>query len=134
MKRLLILGISAVALMSCSKETVDSAGRDIAQNAIRSFEWTNVVKVETVGDEVIRDTIASPDHGTYLDFDKDGFAYVFDGEGGSVSYPYDMPTSKTMNFDNVAYQIKENIIQATVKFTLENVEDDKRTTIEFRRK
>lgn len=135
MKKILLLGVSALALMSCSKDTIDSAGRDIAQNAIRSFEWTNVVKIEsTDGEEVSRDTIASAEDGTYLDFDKDGYAYVFDGEGGSISYPYDMPTSKSMNFDKVSYQIKENIIQTTVKFTLENVDEDNTTVIEFRRK
>lgn len=135
MKRIFLLGISAIALMSCSKDTIDSAGRDIAQNAIRSFEWTNVVKIESVeGKEVLRDTLASAEEGTYLDFDKDGYAYIFDGKGGSTSYPYDMPTSKSMNFDNVSYQIKENIIQATVKFTLENVEAENKTIIEFRRK
>ncbi|MGO1670557.1 MAG: hypothetical protein ACTHYC_06985 [Sphingobacterium sp.] len=70
MKRIFLLGISAIALMSCSKDTIDSAGRDIAQNAIRSFEWTNVVKIESVeGEEVLRDTLASAEEGTYLDFD-----------------------------------------------------------------
>jgi len=135
MKKFLILGLMAIGLASCSKETLDSAGRDVAQNVIRSFEWTNVVKVEKVdGKEVLRDTIASESKGTYLDFDKDGFAYLFDGKGGSTSFAYDMPTSKSMNFNKVSYTIKENIIQSTVKFTLENVTDMKTTTIEFKRK
>lgn len=135
MKKLLILGIVAIGFSSCSKETLDSAGRDVSQNVIRSFEWTNVVKVESVaGKVVLTDTIASASKGTYLDFDKDGFAYVFDGKGGSTSYPYDMPTSKSMNFNKVSYTIKENIIQSTIKFTLENTLGDKTTTIEFKRK
>lgn len=135
MKKLLILGLVAIGFSSCSKETLDSAGRDVAQNVIRSFEWTNVVKVEKVGgEEVLRDTIAAESKGTYLDFDKDGFAYVFDGKGGSTSFAYDIPTSKSMNFDNVSYTIKENIIQSTVKFTLENTTQTKTTTIEFKRK
>lgn len=129
------MGLVAIGFSSCSKETLDSAGRDVAQNVIRSFEWTNVVKVEKVGgEEVLRDTIAAESKGTYLDFDKDGFAYVFDGKGGSKSFSYDMPTSKSMNFDKVSYTIKENIIQSTVKFTLENTNQTKTTTIEFKRK
>ena len=93
--------------MSCSKETVDSAGRDIAQNAIRSFKWTNVVKLESVDGEIVsRDTLVSPSQNASLEFKKDGYAYVYAGPGGSTSYAYDMPTSKSMNFDNVSYQIK----------------------------
>lgn len=135
MKKIIVLGLVGLALMSCSKETVDSAGRDIAQNAIRSFKWTNVVKLESVDGEIVsRDTLVSPNQNASLEFKKDGYAYVYDGEGGSTSYAYDMLTSKSMNFDNVSYQIRENIIQTTVKFTLENENQDKVTSIEFRRK
>ena len=135
MKKIIVLGLVGLALMSCSKETVDSAGRDIAQNAIRSFKWTNVVKLESVDGEIVsRDTLVSPNQNASLEFKKDGSAYVYDGEGGSTSYAYDMPTNKSMNFDNVSYQIRENIIQTTVKFTLENENQDKVTSIEFRRK
>ncbi|MGG5902832.1 hypothetical protein [Sphingobacterium daejeonense] len=134
MKKFLILGLVALGFSSCSKETIDSAGRDVAQNVIRTGEWKNVVKTVNVArKEVLRDTIAAQSKGTYLDFDKDGFAYVYDGKGGSKSFAYDMPTNKSMNFDKVSYMIKENIIQSTVKFTLQNSSETTTTTIEFKR-
>jgi len=130
----MIVGLLAIGLSSCSKETLNSAGRDIAQNVIRASKWNNVVKTVTTDGEKVVDTLVGATDKDYLDFNNDGFAYIYDGDGNTSSVSYDLPTSKSMNFDNVSYQIKENIIQSTIKFTLENVTDGKTTTIEFKRK
>lgn len=130
----MIVGLLAIGLSSCSKETLNSAGRDITQNVIRASKWNNVVKTVTTDGEKVVDTLVGATEKDYLDFNKDGFAYIYDGDGNTSSVSYDLPTSKSMNFDNVSYQIKENIIQSTIKFTLENVTDGKTTTIQFKRK
>ena len=134
MKKIMILGLLAIGLSSCSKETLDSAGRDIAKNVIKASKWNNVVKTVTTDGDKLVDTLVGNTQKEYLDFTNDGFAYIYDGEGKATSVSYDMPTSKSMNFDNVSYQIKESIIQSTMKFTLENVTDGKTTIIEFKRK
>lgn len=124
----------AIGLASCSKETLNSAENDIALNAIRTGEWKNVVKITTTNGTEIKDTLAAESKGTYLDFDKDGFAYIFDGKGGSKSYAYKIEGAKNMTFDNVLYRINENIIQSTIKFTLIGQESASNTRIEFKRK
>lgn len=124
----------AIGLASCSKETLNSAENDIALNAIRTGEWKNVVKITTTNGTEIKDTLAAESKGTYLDFDKDGFAYIFDGKGGSKSYAYKIEGAKNMTFDNVLYRINENIIQSTIKFTLLGQETASNTRIEFKRK
>lgn len=134
MKKLMILGLVAIGFASCSKETLNSAENDIALNAIRTGEWKNVVKTTTVDGKEITDTIASTSRGTYLDFDKDGYAYVFDGKGGSKSFPYRIENSKTMYFDNVQYKINESIIQSTIKFSISGQDNAANTKIEFKRK
>ncbi|MBV2227334.1 MAG: hypothetical protein KUL85_10795 [Sphingobacterium mizutaii] len=134
MKKLMILGLMAIGLASCSKETLNSAENDIALNAIRTGEWKNVVKITTTNGTEIKDTLAAESKGTYLDFDKDGFAYIFDGKGGSKSYAYKIEGAKNMTFDNVLYRINENIIQSTIKFTLLGQETASNTRIEFKRK
>ena len=130
----MILGLMAIGLASCSKETLNSAENDIALNAIRTGEWKNVVKITTTNGTEIKDTLAAESKGTYLDFDKDGFAYIFDGKGGSKSYAYKIEGAKNMTFDNVLYRINENIIQSTIKFTLIGQESASNTRIEFKRK
>jgi len=134
MKKLLILGLVAIGMSSCSKETLDSAGRDVAQNIIRSYKWTDVVRVVKVtGKEEVRDTLVSKKtENSYLEFKKDGYAYIYK-DGQSTSATYDMPTSRSMNYGGIPYIIKENIIQTTLKFTLENVTEATTTTIEFKR-
>src|SRR5690606_20588021 len=134
MKKLMILGLMAIGLASCSKETLNSAENDIALNAIRTGEWKNVVKITTTNGTEIKDTLAAESKGTYLDFDKDGFAYLFDVKGGSKSYAYKIEGAKNMTFDNVLYRINENIIQSTIKFTLIGQESASNTRIEFKRK
>ncbi|OYD45617.1 hypothetical protein CHU00_11695 [Sphingobacterium cellulitidis] len=134
MKKLMILGLVAIGFASCSKETLNSAENDIALNAIRTGEWKNVVKTTTVDGKEITDTIASTSRGTYLDFDKDGYAYVYDGKGGSKSFAYRIENSKTMYFDNVQYKINESIIQSTIRFSISGQDNAANTKIEFKRK
>ena len=42
MKKLLILGLVAIGLASCSKETLDYAERDTALNLLRANKWFEV--------------------------------------------------------------------------------------------
>src|SRR5690606_22508518 len=115
MKKLMILGLMAIGLASCSKETLNSAENDIALNAIRTGDRKNVVKITTTSGAEITDTLAAESYGTYVDFDKDGFAYIFDAEGGSKSYAYKTEAAKQMTFDNVLYRINETITQSTIE-------------------
>ncbi|MFZ4262842.1 hypothetical protein ACFRAE_12415 [Sphingobacterium sp. HJSM2_6] len=135
MKNLMVFAFVLLGLASCSKETIDSIGKDSALNIIRSNKWYDVVKIEKVGNDIVlKDTIVGNQVGHYLDFNKDGFAYVFDGEGGTKSIKYDMPTSKSMNFDGSLYTIKENILQTLLSFSMENTTNGKTTTYTFKRR
>ena len=131
----MVFAFVLLGLASCSKETIDSIGKDSALNIIRSNKWYDVVKIEKVGNDIVlKDTIVGNQVGHYLDFNKDGFAYVFDGEGGTKSIKYDMPTSKSMNFDGSLYTIKENILQTLLSFSMENTTNGKTTTYTFKRR
>ncbi len=135
MKNLIVFAFVLLGLASCSKETIDSIGKDSALNIIRSNKWYDVVKIEKIGSEIVlKDTIVGNKEGHYLDFNKDGFAYVYDGQGGTKSFKYDMPTSKTMNFDGTLYNIKENILQTILNFSMENTSNGKTTTYTFKRR
>jgi len=133
MKKLMILGLVAFGLASCSEDTIDNIGRDTAQNIIRSNQWEDVVRTEFVdGKEVFRDTLVKKPQ--YMNFNKDGYTYIMLGQDGAKSYPYEMPNSKTMIFEGVTYTIKENIITTIVKFSMENVTNGKTTRYEFKRR
>lgn len=132
-RMVLLIGMIFLGLMSCSKETVDNIGRDTALNIIRSNKWFDVVKTTSVASgEDEKETLVG--EGQNMEFKSNGYAYVY-GEGGETdSYTYSMPTSKKMIFDDVEYDIKENIIQTVAKFTLINTTGNTMTTIEFRRR
>lgn len=135
MKKLMILGLVAIGLASCSEDTIDNIGRDTALNIIRSNSWNNVVHTEFVGGkEVLRDTLVGEGKDAKLDFNKDGFAYMFDGKGGTKSVAYEMPNSKTMIFGGTTYNIQENIVTTVVKFSMENVTAGKTSRYEFKRR
>ncbi|NGM65667.1 hypothetical protein [Sphingobacterium sp. SGR-19] len=129
----LFVGMILIGLSSCSKETVDNIGRDTALNIIRSNKWFDVVKTTSVaGTADVRVTLVGD--GENMEFKSNGYAYVYGAEGETSSYSYSMPTSKKMVFDNMEYDIQENIIQTVAKFTLVNTTGSATTKIEFRRR
>ncbi|WP_146113733.1 hypothetical protein [Sphingobacterium gobiense] len=129
----LLTGTILMGLSSCSKETVDNIGRDTALNIIRSNKWFDVVKTTSVADQAdVRVMLVG--EGENMEFKSNGYAYVYGAEGGTSSYSYSMPTSKKMIFDDVEYDIQENIVQTVAKFTLVNTAGNITTKIEFRRR
>ena len=130
---LLLLGVIAVGLTSCSKETVDSIGRDTALNIIRTGSWERWTK--TVSGNSVAELNFSREmmeQGETLNFDKDG-AWHKKKDKSAVSYDYSMPDPKTMIFDGVEYKIQENIISTISKLTLIHQEGAVKTTMIFKR-
>lgn len=129
----LLVGVLTLGLASCSEETVDNIERDTAQNIIRANKWFDVVKTTSIaGQADVTEVLVG--EGENMEFKSNGFAYVYLSGGGTESYPYDMPTSKKMNFDGKEYDIQENIIQTVTKFTLKNSSNGITTTITFKRR
>lgn len=130
----LLLLFTLVGLSSCSKETVDNIERDTALNIIRTNKWFDVVKTVTIaGQADIRTTLVGDDDGDYMEFKKDGYAYIFN-DGQTDSYAYSMPSNKKMIFDGNEFDIKENIIQTVARFTLQRTTATGTEKIEFRRR
>jgi len=102
---LLLLGVIAVGMTSCSKETVDSIGRDAALNIIRtgSWErWTKTVSGSSVAElNVTREMM---EQGETLNFDKDG-AWHKKKDKSAVAYDYSMPDPKTMVLNIISRKI-----------------------------
>lgn len=130
---LLLLGVIAVGMTSCSKETVDNIGRDAALNIIRTGNWerwTKTVAGNSVGElNVTREMM---EQGETLNFDKDG-AWHKKKDKSAVAYDYSMPDSKTMIFDGVEYKIQENIVSTVSKLTLVNQQGVIKTTMVIKR-
>ena len=129
----LLVGVITIGIVSCSKETIDSVGRDTALNVIRTGNWerwTKTVSGNPVGElNVTQEMMVQ---GETLNFDKDG-AWHKKLDKSAVAYDYSMPDSKTMIFDGVEYQIQENIVSTVSKLTLVNQEGAVKTTMVFKR-
>ncbi|MHC8948597.1 hypothetical protein [Sphingobacterium hungaricum] len=140
MKRIITLlmlsGFIAVGLLSCSKETVDSAGRDVALNIIRTGVWEKATKtVSGNTDAGLNITTQLLDDDQTMNFDKDGRAWVkTEGATTQTSYSYSMPTNRKMIFDGTEYSIEESIVQSITTLTLINVTGPVRTQLVIKRK
>lgn len=123
-------------IASCSKETVNSAGRDVAQNIIRTDKWRQQTKIVSGNaDASLNVTIEMLDEGDYLEFKKDNRAWTYrKADGSASSVEYSMPTNRKMIFDGVEYDIKENIVQSITTLTLERIDGPMKTQIIFKRK
>ena len=131
---LLFLGVMTLALTSCSKETLDSAGRDTALNIIRTGVWKSMVRTvegSTTPELNVRTELLGEDES--INFDKDGRAWMKLSTGTAISYVYSMPSNKVMVFDGIEYQIRENIISSITTLTLENTNGAVKTTLVFKR-
>jgi|SRR5690606_35321020 len=130
----LCLGIMVVGLGACSKETVDNMGRDTALNIIRTGTWESWTKtVAGSSNPDLNVTVQILEEGETLNFDKDG-AWHKKNDGTAQSHTYHMPTSKSMVFDGVEYQIKESIVGGVSTLTLTHIAGAVTTTMVFKRK
>lgn len=127
-----LFAVSSFAVTSCSKETVNSAGRDVVGNVIKVAKWTTQTKTVKVGEEV-GVTTEMLGEGEYLDFKNDGRAWTYHADGEASSVPYRLVDTKTMEFDGVVYTIQENIVANATKMTLVNESNGITTTILFKR-
>jgi len=128
-----LIALMVVGMESCSKETVDSAGRDVAQNIIRTGTWkrqTKTVSTEGATEGVTTEILKE---GESINFDKDNKAWTKHVDGTGTSVPYNMPTSRKMTFNGMDYDIKENIVGAISTLTLVNKTGPITTTIVFKR-
>jgi len=124
-----------VGLVSCSKETLDSAGRDVALNIITTGVWEKATQTIAGNSDVsLNVTRELLDENQTLNFDKDGKAWVkTEGADTQTSFSYSMPSPKQMTFEGIDYEIKENIVQSISTLTLVNKRDLVTTTIVFKR-
>src|SRR5690606_40046349 len=84
---MLLCAVTVFSLYSCSKETVNSAGRDVVGNVIKIAKWTTQTKTIKVGDEV-GVTTEMLGESEYLDFKNDGKAWTYHDDGNATSVPY----------------------------------------------
>lgn len=131
---LVLMTVVSFGILSCSEETIDNIGRDAALNAVRTGNWESWTT--TVAGSATPDLNVTTQHladGESLNFDKDG-AWHKKKDGTAVSHAYSMPTAKTMVFDNVTYDIQENIVASITTMTLVNKTGVVTTTQVFKRK
>lgn len=129
----LLLGVLMFGMSSCSKETVDNIGRDTALNIIRTGNWESWIRTVTgSATPELNVTTQLLAEGESLNFDKDG-AWHKKNDGTAVAHKYSMPTTKSMIFDEVTYEIQENIVGSISTLTLVNKNQAVTTTMQFKR-
>jgi len=136
MKKLMILGLMAIGLASCSKETLNYAERDTALNLLRANKWFSVVETtKEEGKEPEVDTLVGDDETQYIEFRANNNAYIMLKDANfAPAIPYSMPEKKTLVFDGVTYQIQESLIGSIKKFTGVYVSGTTTRTIVFTRR
>lgn len=131
---LLFLGVMTLAFTSCSKDTLNSAGRDTALNIIRTGAWKSMIKTiagSSTPELNVSTELLGEDES--INFDKDGRAWVKRVNGTGDSYVYSMPSIKVMVFDGLEYQIQESIIGSISTMTLVNNSGALTTKLVFKR-
>lgn len=132
---LVLFIMSTIALLSCSKETVDNFGRDAALNIIVTGNWEKATKTISGNENTsLNITTELLGQDEVINFNKDNKAYVRKEGNEMRTYDFSMPTAKEMIFDGVKYAIQENIVQSVSTLTLVNIIGPVRTQIIFKRK
>ncbi|MCT1531055.1 hypothetical protein ACFQ2C_01165 [Sphingobacterium daejeonense] len=136
MKKLLILGLVAIGLASCSKETLDYAERDTALNLLRANKWFEVtITTKEEGKDPVVEQLVGGEDTQYIEFRANGNAYIMNQDQTySNPIPYNMPEKKVLVFDGITYSINEGLIGSIKQFTGTNVEGSKTTSILFKRR
>lgn len=131
-KLLSLIALILVLFGSCSKETLNSAEKDIVKNVIRTGKWNRLTKTVTVGSAAGITTELLTD-GAYLEFKSDNRAWIYQPGGSATSVAYNVVDTRVMEYDGVVYRIQENIIGKISTMTLVNDDEGTRTQLVFKR-
>jgi len=127
------IALILISFGSCSKETLNSAEKDIVKNVIRTGKWNRLTKTVTTGSEAGISTELLTDD-AYLEFKSDNRAWIYQPGGGvATSVPYNVVDTRVMEYDGVTYRIQENIIGKISTMTLVNDSEGTRTQLVFKR-
>ena len=128
-----LIALILVSFGSCSKETLNSAEKDIVKNVIRTGKWNRLTRTITVG-STPGESIELLTDDAYLEFKSDNRAWFYQPGGGSAtSVPYNVVDTRVMDFDGITYRIQENIIGKISTMTLVNESDGVLTELVFKR-
>lgn len=127
-----LIALILISLGSCSKETLNSAEKDIVKNVIRTGKWNRLTKTVTTGDAPGVSTELLTD-GAYLEFKSDNRAWIYQPGGVASSVPYNVVDTRVMEYDGLSYRIQENIIGKISTMTLRHESEGTRTELVFKR-
>lgn len=127
-----LIALILLSFGSCSKETLNSAEKDIVKNVIRTGKWNRLTQTVTVGSEPGVNTELLTDD-AYLEFKSDNRAWIYQPGGVATSVPYNVLDTRMMEYDGLTYRIQENILGKISTMTLIHEHEGTRTQLVFKR-